>query len=660
MTAHDYLTAIYDGCDGLIEFRALPGARQCFARLADLDAMRAFAREHAGQNLYHAMATRRDASSGTLANAAHLPCLYSDLDIRNDKHPTAPTEPDARASLARCALPPSIVVHSGGGLYPMWLLREPTDLRESGEVPRAYDLLRRLAAYLSADASAAEPARILRLPGTRNHKYTPARTVTIETFEPERRYHLSEIDEWLPTIPRAQTHQAAAEDGPRTYGAGERNAALYRLARSNKSKGISESASLDMLRVFNQAHCEPPHDDAEVQRANHEAYRQGDRPDFCGADDPAARYARVLELETLRERARREARRTLDAETRGAIRPPALISLRDWLAEPDSPTVYRVEDWQPADSRVMFSAPFKGGKTTARDNLVRCLADGGPWLGRYTVRPVTDGTIVALDTEMSRGQLRGWLREQRIRHDDHVIVEPLRGAAATLDLLDDDVRGRWVQWLRDRQARYLILDCLRPVLDALGLDEHHDAGRFLVAFDRLLADAGIAEALIIHHMGHAGERARGDSRLRDWPDVEWRIVRQDEDPASPRYIMAYGRDVDVPESLLVYDHTTRRLTIAGGSRHDATGRQVLGEILAMLEAAREPCSGRAIEAKAKEAGSLLTRQQIRAGLSYGIRTGAILAEPGGPRGAILHRRAADPDPHTGDDTASPRADEAVF
>lgn len=82
------------------------------------------------------------------------------------------------------------------------------------------------------------------------------------------------------------------------------------------------------------------------------------------------------------------------------------------------------------------------------------------------------------------------------------------------------------------------LDCLRPVLDSLGLDENHDTGRVLVALDELAASAGVGEFALIHHMGHAGERSRGDSRLRDWPDAELRIVRADDDPASPRFFTA--------------------------------------------------------------------------------------------------------------------------
>jgi hypothetical protein len=59
---------------------------------------------------------------------------------------------------------------------------------------------------------------------------------------------------------------------------------------------------------------------------------------------------------------------------------------------------------------------------------------------------------------------------------------------------------------------------------------------------------------VVHHMGHAAERSRGDSRLLDWPDALWKIVRDKDDeddtgmddPQGSRYFSAYGRDVDVP------------------------------------------------------------------------------------------------------------------
>jgi hypothetical protein len=67
--------------------------------------------------------------------------------------------------------------------------------------------------------------------------------------------------------------------------------------------------------------------------------------------------------------------------------------------------------------------------------------------------------------------------------------------------------------------------------------------------DALLADAEIPEALDSAHGPRGRTVARG-SRLRDWPDVEWRLVRKDDDPASAGS-SRHGRDVEMPESELV-------------------------------------------------------------------------------------------------------------
>lgn len=277
-------------------------------------------------------------------------------------------------------------------------------------------------------------------------------------------------------------------------------------------------------------------------------------------------YQSALQHELSMQRIRRDARRALEAEDRPKANKPEVLTLRERLLRPREPVRYRIDGWQPVGSRVVLAAQYKVGKTTATGNLVRSLVDGDPWLGTFTTMPVT-GAVVILDLEMGAGQLDDWLAAQKIRNDDRVIPIPLRGNAGALDLLEPSRRAEWAAELASLKCNYLVLDCLRPVMDALGLDEHRDAGRFLVPFDSLLADAGINEAAVVHHMGHNGERSRGDSRIRDWPDVEWRYVRQDpEDPASPRFISAYGRDVEQMEAQLAYDWTTRHLTYVGGSR----------------------------------------------------------------------------------------------
>ena len=216
----------------------------------------------------------------------------------------------------------------------------------------------------------------------------------------------------------------------------------------------------------------------------------------------------------------------------------------------------------------MLAAQFKAGKTTIVANLERSLVDGDQFLGAHDVTTV-DGTVVTIDLEMSTHQVDDWHADQKIRNDDRVIVIPLRGSAAAFDIVDPAIRKQWADMLKARSCGYLIVDCLRPVLDALGLNEHTEAGRFLTSLDALLTEAEIPDAAVIHHMCHIAERSRGDSRIRDWPDVEWRLVRERDEPGSARYISAYDRDVDIEESLLTYDRMTRRLAIGGGSRKDA-------------------------------------------------------------------------------------------
>ncbi|GAA5119256.1 hypothetical protein GCM10025762_36900 [Haloechinothrix salitolerans] len=149
----------------------------------------------------------------------------------------------------------------------------------------------------------------------------------------------------------------------------------------------------------------------------------------------------------------------------------------------------------------------------------------------------------------------------------------LRGYGRAFDLLDDAVRAELAERLGEAETSVLILDCLNPALVALGLSEssNDDTGKFLAAFDELLVEAGIDDALIVHHMGHSAERARGASKLQGWPEVNWKYVRERADDESEvesgaRFLSAYGRDVDAGESALAYDAATRRLTFLGGTR----------------------------------------------------------------------------------------------
>ena len=84
--------------------------------------------------------TTQSAVKDRKGDAAHchwLTALYVDADFK------LLGEVETRRRLAEFPMPPSIVVNSGGGLHPYWLLRTPLDLQR--DYPGAQSILRRLA-----------------------------------------------------------------------------------------------------------------------------------------------------------------------------------------------------------------------------------------------------------------------------------------------------------------------------------------------------------------------------------------------------------------------------------------------------------------------------------------------------------------------------------
>jgi hypothetical protein len=373
------------------------------------------------------------------------------------------------------------------------------------------------------------------------------------------------------------------------------------------------------------------------------------RPDMSATEEDEARrlevelaFNRAVAEEAWKVRVRDEAKRRLRAETMPAT--PSPVALPELLAEPDVEVPFRVAEVFPANARVVLAAQRKAGKTTMTANLVRALCDGGSFLGKYETTPV-GRRVTVLDFEMARHMLRSWFADVRIENAHKVTMWPLRGSAAAFDITTAPVRRQWAERLGELETDVLVLDCLRPILDAIGLDEKSEAGRFLVALDELLADAGIPECLLVHHAGHAGERSRGDSRLRDWPDAEWRLVREKAEtdgeepgPDAKRFFSAEGRDVAVAEAALDFDPITRRLLLVGGNRKASKIATHYPRILAFV----------GLAANVPEGAPGYTQSQIEEGLSGEIGRAAVrqalgeMAEKGmlarlpGPRKAAYY------------------------
>jgi hypothetical protein len=229
----DFATALFDGLDGYVDVRIFTPVRQIFVPVGEWDRLASLIQTHRDRHCFVGVATRRTTSDGSLANCGGLPALFVDLDLK------AIDEAEGRRRLQSLLLPPSIIVHSGGGFHAYWLLREPLDLQRASEVAKT--LLRRLARHSDADLAAPEPARILRLPETRNFKYQPPRPVVIERFDPDCRYNAADFDDWLPAEPHH--HPTVVPPSSDVIAEGFRNQHLTRLAGSMRRPGMSAGAA---------------------------------------------------------------------------------------------------------------------------------------------------------------------------------------------------------------------------------------------------------------------------------------------------------------------------------------------------------------------------------------------------------------------------------
>ena len=294
---------------------------------------------------------------------------------------------------------------------------------------------------------------------------------------------------------------------------------------------------------------------------------------------------------------------------------------------------FTVEGLLPKGGTALLVGPEKAGKSHMVANLMRALADGTPFLGRYETKP---RKVLLIDLELNESTLSAWLREQQIQHPEQVGVIALKGQASSFNILDPAVRAKWADIIMEAEPDFLIIDCLWPILAALDLDENKDAGRFLVAFDELKYDASVDDAVVLHHTGHNGRGPRGDSKMKGWADALWEIEREDPaDPQSNRYFSAYGRDVSEQQQQLIYDHDTRALTLAEVTRKEAKLGDTLQAVVTYLNGTADETgrTGRAVRDALATQGH--ADPLIREALKEAERRGITTTKPG-PRRATIH------------------------
>lgn len=157
---------------------------------------------------------RRGEAAESRALRAQLPiiacinCLFAEYDAKDfggDKN-------RARELVDALDPAPSAVVDSGGGYHCYWLLDQPYPLRAPETREKARKLQAAWVVLMDGDQQSKDLARVLRVPGTRNLKYTPPRPVTFVRCDLDRRYNLAEL------AALAQPYLETAQPAPQSNG----------------------------------------------------------------------------------------------------------------------------------------------------------------------------------------------------------------------------------------------------------------------------------------------------------------------------------------------------------------------------------------------------------------------------------------------------------
>ncbi len=129
---------------------------------------------------------------GDKDDARALVALYADIDVAGVGHAKSDLPPDRVAAfdlLYECEKKPSVVVASGGGLHAWWIFREPFLITDAKTLAEAKEMAEGWEKHVQARGrrhgwnidTVAQLSRVLRLPGTMNHKTDNPRSVEVVT-----------------------------------------------------------------------------------------------------------------------------------------------------------------------------------------------------------------------------------------------------------------------------------------------------------------------------------------------------------------------------------------------------------------------------------------------------------------------------------------------
>jgi hypothetical protein len=175
-----------------------------------------------------------------IVDIAAVNCLFAEFDAKDydgsKSGCLSAIEPQA----------PSVIIDSGGGYHGYWLLVEPFLIHSEEKRKRIQDIQRRWVGCTQGDDGAKDLARVLRIPGTLNVKYDPARPVTVLQADFDLLYDLDILEAMLPPVPPVVVPPPCQATHSSAYGQKALLSELGKLAMTrdgNRNQQLFKSAA---------------------------------------------------------------------------------------------------------------------------------------------------------------------------------------------------------------------------------------------------------------------------------------------------------------------------------------------------------------------------------------------------------------------------------
>jgi len=200
---------------------------------------------------------------GRNESALAIGALWAEIDTTEGDHKASnlPTMEEAFEFIEALPLPPSSLVLSGGGVHVYWFLRELLTIETEeirGEVAR---LVLGWQAFIREGMTTKgwkldethELARVLRVPETLNHKYSPPRPVRVDLFEEGRRYNPGDFEPYIPAGITVSVIPQGGDDGRRLDEAEALRLSAHLLERARTRIEEGEARHVTTRWAFLQA-----------------------------------------------------------------------------------------------------------------------------------------------------------------------------------------------------------------------------------------------------------------------------------------------------------------------------------------------------------------------------------------------------------------------